>query len=92
MTIDHDHVEIQKGMALALILTLSFVLVGEAAGEDDLEPDPERDLCVEKSMRIYKDKISSIFQINRTMPNKDKLVLLDSLIPQLCLPKLALIT
>ena len=27
-----------------LILTLSFVLVGVAAGEDDLEPEPERDL------------------------------------------------
>ena len=29
---------------LALILTLSFVLVGVAAGEEDLEPDPDLDL------------------------------------------------
>ena len=55
-------------MALALILTLSFVLVGVAAGEDDLEPDPERgDLDGEgflntvcgKSKSIYKGKLAA---------------------------------
>ena len=37
--------KVQRGsFPLALILTLSFVLAGDAAGEGDLEPEPDRDL------------------------------------------------
>ena len=39
-----DYVVQRGSFPLALILTLSFVLAGDAAGEGDLEPEPDLDL------------------------------------------------